>query len=85
MIRRLIVEIKPYPLLAGEQNLDDNCRRMVGVQVTTDVNNYSFTEIIQLDDWECLFDAVMAYAGIRIKEMIKQDEVKHGKKTVHAR
>ncbi len=79
MIRRLRFEIVPYPLMAGEQNMDDDRHRRVEVNVTTERNSYSFTEIIPVDEWEGLFEHIMRYAAVRLKEIIKQDEVSHGK------
>lgn len=76
MIRHLVIEIRPYPHLAAAMGQDDDRHRILAVSVTTETEKYGFSEILEVDQWDSIFDHIMQYATRRLKEMIKNDRKK---------
>ena len=71
MIRHIVFEIRPYPYLQ-----DNDRSRIFAVNVKTENNSYGFSEVIQVDEFESVFDHIMKYAADRLKEIIKNDRKK---------
>ena len=62
------IEIRPYPHLAA-----DDRYRQLAIQVKTDSQSYTFSEILTVSDVDSVFDRIMEYGTFRLKELMKRD------------